>query len=117
MDRTDTLKIDKDCHVPTELEQQYIQNAITILRKHRLRVEWVKATRTRHGRHYYIHIAPSIDASTTNRLQYLLGDDSKRVSLNQARINGGCQSGTSSSSQSAEGSEQSTREQNPANDF
>jgi hypothetical protein len=47
----------------------------------------IEATRTYHGRHYYFYLAEPVDASTANRLQYLLGDDSKRVDYNQARIN------------------------------
>ena len=83
------LKVDKDCHVPARLEQEYIQQAVAILSKHGLRVLRVEATRTYHGRHYYFHITPSVDAGTANDLQYLLGDDSKRVDFNQARINSG----------------------------
>jgi len=80
------LKIDKDCHVDSQLEQEYVRNTIVILSQHHLGVEWVKATRTQHGRHYYIKIDPAVDALTANRLQYLLGDDPRRVSYNQARI-------------------------------
>lgn len=71
------------------LEQEYIQQSIAILSKHHYRVERIEATRTRHGSHYYIQIDPPAEADTVNRLQYLLGDDAKRVSLNQARINAG----------------------------
>jgi hypothetical protein len=81
------LKIDKDSHVDTRLEQEYVQYSIYILAKHGIKVEWIKSTRTHHGRHYYIKIDPPVDAQTANRLQYLLGDDAKRVDFNQARIN------------------------------
>jgi hypothetical protein len=80
------LKIDKDCHVDSQLEQEYVQNAVAILAKHGLRVEWIKATRTHHGRHYYIRMGASVNASTANQLQYLLGDDPQRFAYNQARI-------------------------------
>jgi len=60
-----------------------------ILRKRRITVESIQGTRTRKGRHYYFHIFPSVVADTANRLQYLLGDDVKRVAFNQARINSG----------------------------
>ncbi len=83
------LKIDKDCHVDSKLEQEYIRSVLEILSKRQLRVECVQATRTHHGRHYYIHIDPPVDATTGNRLQYLLGDDAKRVDYNQVRIDSG----------------------------
>lgn len=89
MARTATLKIDKDCHVDQELEREYIQATVTILSKRRIRVVSIKASKTRHGTHYYIEVDPSVDANTANRFQYLVGDDAKRVSLNQARINAG----------------------------
>jgi hypothetical protein len=81
------LKVDKDCHVGPQLEREYIQHAISLLRKHLVCVEWIKATRTHHGRHYYIKIHPPVDAHTANDLQYLLGDDANRVDYNRARIN------------------------------
>jgi hypothetical protein len=83
------LKIDKDCHVDWQLERDYLKNSISILEERHLRVEWIKATRTRHGRHYYIKIDPPVDATTANRLQYLLGDDPRRVGYNEARIESG----------------------------
>ncbi len=83
------LKIDKDCHVDSQLEQEYVQSTVAILSKHHVSVGWIKATRTQHGRHYYIHIDPPVDAHVANRLQYLLGDDPKRVSYNEARIKSG----------------------------
>jgi hypothetical protein len=91
VDRISVLKIDKDCHVERSLETEYVEQAIGMLSKHHVKVQWIKTTRTRYGSHYYIHIKPSVDANTANRLQYLLGDDTKRVSLNQARINSGLQ--------------------------
>jgi hypothetical protein len=81
------LKIDKDCHVDPQLEQEYIRLILKALSKHRLRVDCIQATRTHHGRHYYIKIDPPVNAQTANRLQYLLGDDARRVDYNQARIN------------------------------
>jgi hypothetical protein len=87
--REGVLKLDKDCHISSELEREYVRQSIEILRKHHLKVEWVKATRTHHGRHYYIKVLPAVDADTANKLQYLLGDDAKRVDFNQARINSG----------------------------
>jgi len=87
--REGVLKIDKDCHVDSPLEQEYIQHIKEILASWKFTVKEIKATRTRHGRHYYIWIDPSADAHLANRLQYLLGDDAKRVDFNQARIDSG----------------------------
>jgi len=84
--REGVLKIDKDCHVDSQLEQEYIQHAKEILGSWGFTVRKIKATRTRHGRHYYIWIDPPADAHLANRLQYLLGDDAMRVDFNQARI-------------------------------
>jgi hypothetical protein len=36
--------------------------------------------------HYYIKIDLPIDADAANNLQYILGDDAKRVAFNRARI-------------------------------
>jgi len=83
------LKIDKDCHIDSKLEFQYIQDALAILSRRGITVLKVQATRTCHGRHYYFHLAEPVDAQTANRLQYLLGDDPRRVDFNQARINSG----------------------------
>jgi hypothetical protein len=85
----DLLKIDKDCHVDARLEEEYVQDSIGILAKHGIRVEWIKSARTPHGRHYYIKIDPAVEAQIANRLQYLIGDDAKRVDFNQARIDSG----------------------------
>jgi hypothetical protein len=89
--RESVLKIDKDCHVDSGLEQEYVQHVKEILGSWSFAVKEIKATRTHHGRHYYIWIDPPADAYLANRLQYLLGDDSKRVDFNQARIDSGLQ--------------------------
>jgi hypothetical protein len=81
------LKVDKDCHVSSQLEREWIRVALAILRICHESVEWIRATRTHHGRHYYIRIDPPVDAHTANNLQYLLGDDANRVDYNRARIN------------------------------
>jgi hypothetical protein len=81
------LKVDKDCHIDSLLEHEYIRDALAILSRHGICVVKIEATRTYHGRHYYFHLAEPVGASTANRLQYLLGDDSKRVDYNRARIN------------------------------
>jgi hypothetical protein len=86
-EKESVLKLDKDCHVSSQLEREYVRQSIAILRKHHLRVLSISATRTHHGRHYYIRIDPPVDAHTANNLQYQLGDDPRRVDFNRARIN------------------------------
>jgi hypothetical protein len=39
--------------------------------------------------HFYIKIKPAIEPHVANNLQYLLGDDAKRVAFNMARIESG----------------------------
>jgi len=43
----------------------------------------------RHGVHYYVDIAPAVDARLANDLQYLCGGDSRRYDFNRARIRSG----------------------------
>jgi hypothetical protein len=81
------LKVDKDCHVSSQLEREDVRQMLATLRRHRLRVLWIKATRTQHGRHYYISIDPPVSAKAANELQYLLGSDAKRVADSRLLIN------------------------------
>ena len=85
-ERANVQKVDKDCHVSSQLEREYIRQTRAILRRHHLRVLSITATRTPHGRHYYIRIDPPVSPRVANNLQYLLGDDSKRVDYNRARV-------------------------------
>jgi hypothetical protein len=80
------LKLDKDCHISSQLEREDVQNMRAILRRHHLRVLSIKATRTQHGNHYYIRIDPPVTAKTANELQYLLGSDAKRVAYSRGLI-------------------------------
>jgi hypothetical protein len=43
-------------------------------------------TKSKKGLHLYIGINPPIHAELANRLQWLLGDDCRRVDFNRARI-------------------------------
>jgi len=86
---TDLLKIDKDCVIDGRLQGEYVQVVIDICQERDIKVLWIKRTDTAHGVHYYIKISPPVDARTANNLQYLLGDDSKRVGFNKARIDSG----------------------------
>jgi len=80
------LKIDKDCFVDPELNMEYVRTILHTCRKYELKVLWVKSSRSRHGMHFYIRIKPAVEAHMANNLQYLLGDDTKRVAFNRARI-------------------------------
>jgi len=81
------LKVDKDCLVGMELHREYIRAIIETCRRRGIKAMWIKSTQTRHGIHFYIKIDPPVDAHTANNLQYLLGDDARRVDYNRARIN------------------------------
>jgi hypothetical protein len=83
------LKVDKDCFVEASLNGKYVRIVIDTCRKHGVTVLWIKSTETRHGIHFYIRIAPPVNADTANDLQYLLGDNPKRVDYNRARIESG----------------------------
>jgi hypothetical protein len=83
------LKIDKDCVANAGLQREYIRTVINICRERRIKVLSIKRTDTAHGVHYYVKITPPVDAVTANNLQYLLGDDAKRVGFNKARIESG----------------------------
>jgi hypothetical protein len=85
----DLLKLDKDAFVSPDVDKKYIRNVLDICRGQGVQVLKIKSTLSRHGRHYYIKIDPAVDARTANNLQYLLGDDAKRVAFNKARIESG----------------------------
>jgi hypothetical protein len=84
----DTLKIDKDCVVPSKWLQDYVHAVIvSVCHAHGVKVLSVKYNLSRtKGFHLRIHITPSVHANLANRLQFLLGDDAERVSKNRARI-------------------------------
>lgn len=86
MSNVSVLKIDKDCHVDHSwiLDQVKVIRAVCQLK--RLNVTKIEMSRTNKGQHFYIGIQPSVSAHLANRLQYLLGDDSRRVDYNRARI-------------------------------
>ena len=84
--KENVLKVDKDYDPDPALQRHYVQDTIIILARHNLKVIWIKTSRTQHGRHYYIKINRPVDALTLNKLQFLIGDDSKRVAYNEARI-------------------------------
>jgi len=87
--KTSVLKIDKDCFVDPGLNMEYVRTILYTCRKYEFKVLWVKSSRSRHGMHFYIKIKPAVEAHVANNLQYLLGDDAKRVAFNRARIESG----------------------------
>jgi len=87
--KQDVLKIDKDCFVDARLNGQYVESILDTCKKHGVTVLSVKSTQTQHGMHFYIKVDLPVDAHTANSLQYLLGDDAKRVAFNRARIESG----------------------------
>lgn len=87
--KTSVLKIDKDCFVDTGLNMEYVRTILHTCRKYELKVLWVRSSKSRHGMHFYIKIKPAIEPHVANNLQYLLGDDAKRVAFNMARIESG----------------------------
>ena len=89
LSKTNVLKIDKDCFVDPELNLEYVRTILQTCRKYELKVLWVKSSKSRHGMHFYIKIKPALEARVANNLQYLLGDDAKRVAFNRARIESG----------------------------
>jgi len=87
--KTDLLKIDKDCVVNAGLQREYVGTVLDICSKRGIKVLWIRRTDTAHGVHFYVKISPPVGAVTANNLQYLLGDDSKWVGFNKARIESG----------------------------
>jgi hypothetical protein len=87
VDRVSVLKIDKDSFVSRHWIQDYLRLVVNTCRKYRISVVSVKKIRSeRKGIHFYIEITPPVEAELANRLQWLLGDDSRRVDFNRARI-------------------------------
>ena len=63
---------------------------IPLLKRFDVRVVSIKKTNSRKkGMHFYIKINKAIQPQRANKLQYLLGDDAKRVAFNDARIRSG----------------------------
>jgi len=90
LDEERTLKIDKDCFVDPDWIQDYVRMTIATCRLKRVRVVRICMSRSRRkGFHFYIDIAPPVEAELGNRLQWLLGDDCRRVDRNRARIRSG----------------------------
>lgn len=64
----------------------HVRTIIHTCERYGIDVVSIRCSKSRHGVHFYIRIKPSIEAEIANNLQYLLGDDAKRVAFNKARI-------------------------------
>ena len=85
--RVSVLKIDKDSFVSRHWIRDYLRLVLNTCREYRVKVVSVKKTLSeRKGVHFYIEITPPVEAELANRLQWLMGDDSRRVDFNRARI-------------------------------
>lgn len=90
VDRVSVLKIDKDSFVKRHWIQDYLRLVLNSCHEYGIRVVSVEKTLSEHrGIHFYIEITPPVEAEFANRLQWLLGDDSRRVDFNRARIESG----------------------------
>jgi hypothetical protein len=85
------LMIDRDCVVKPSLIREWVRVVvIPTCRVVGVTVESVVTCPSqRKGYHVYIYITPPVPAELAWRLQFHLGDDAKRVSLNRARMSAG----------------------------
>ncbi len=85
-----TLKIDKDCFVDEEWIAAYANTIIRVCESYNLTVEAIKMCNSKKkGIHFYVEVNPCVEAVLANMLQWLLGDDCRRVDFNRARIESG----------------------------
>lgn len=90
LDKVSILKVDKDCFVDPDWIRDYLLLIVVTCLMRGVKVVSVKMCNSQHkGIHFYIEITPPVEPKLANRLQWLLGDDSKRVDLNRARIESG----------------------------
>jgi hypothetical protein len=87
LSKVNVLKIDKDCVVSRDVLQDWVRLVvIPTCRAYGVTVVSVATCPSqRKGFHVYAEIEPPIHAELAWRLQFVLGDDCKRVSLNRAR--------------------------------
>jgi hypothetical protein len=86
MSKVDVLKIDKDCHVDQSWVQNYVRVVRSICHMKRVNVASIEMSQSKRGMHFYIGVQPRVDSEIASRLQWLLGDDCRRVDYNRARI-------------------------------
>lgn len=85
------LKVDIDCVVSRDWLQNWIRIVvIPTCKAFGVTVVSVAVGPSQHkGYHAYIDITPSVHPELANQLQFLVGDDRHRVSLNRARMRAG----------------------------
>jgi hypothetical protein len=84
------LKVDKDCFVDKDWIDNYVQLIVKTCRDFDVAVDVVKICASKKkGLHFYIYVRSAVDAELANMLQWLLGDDCRRVDFNRARIESG----------------------------
>lgn len=93
MSRNDTnekvseLKIDKDCFPNGEWIPFYLNVIRKTCSEFAVAVKSISVCESkRKGLHFYIEIEPAVNPELVNMLQWLLGDDCRRVDFNRARI-------------------------------
>ena len=85
--KVSVLKVDKDCYVTRGWITDWARLVVVpVCGRFGVKVEEIHKTNSRKGVHFYIRISPSVHAELANRLQWLLGDDCRRVDFNRARI-------------------------------
>jgi len=91
LSKVTTLKIDKDLIVSPSLLRDWVRSiVIPTCMVYGVTVYSVSTCPSqRKGFHVYVEITPAVHAELAWRLQFLLGDDCKRVSLNRARLRAG----------------------------
>ncbi len=85
----DLLKIDLDIHPPEEWLNEWIDTRKVILKSVGIEPVEISKFKTSRGWHVYIKIDRNVPDKTINKLQFLLGDDTTRVKINQWRIERG----------------------------
>ena len=91
LEKKDRLKIDKDCIVTRKWLLEWVRRIVLpTCSFYGVTVLWMRyCPSERKGLHFYIKIDPPIGAMLLLKLQFLLGDDAQRVSLNRARVRAG----------------------------
>jgi hypothetical protein len=88
LDKVSVLKIDKDCIISRDWLNDWVRIVvIPTVKSYALTVLSIAVGPSQHkGFHAYVKIRPPVHPELANRIQFLLGDDCHRVSLNRARI-------------------------------
>ncbi len=89
---TALVKVDKDCLVDSNWVKEWVALTLTVAAWHNRSVKTVKICRSlKKGWHAYVELNEPVDATTANRIAWILGDDATRTDYNRARIESGMQ--------------------------